>query len=94
MALETVGPHDMSSRATTRATMARIRKAQGRPDDAEALLREAIAIFEETEYRAFQATALRELAQLLRERGRDDEAETFDRRLDELEDEPSAARIA
>jgi class 3 adenylate cyclase len=93
-ALETVGPHDMSSRATTRATLARIRKAQGRPEEAETLLREALAIFEETEYRAFQATALGELAQLLRERGREEEADAFDRLLDEVTDEPSAARIA
>ena len=92
-ALETVGPHDMSSRATVRATLARIRKAQGRPDDAEALLREAIDIFDETEYRGFQATALRELAQLLREREREDEAEAFERRLLELSDEPSPAPI-
>ena len=93
-ALETVGPHDMSSRATTRATLARIRQAQGRPDEAEALLREAIAIFEDTEYRAFQATALGELAQLLRDRGRDDEAEAFEARLRDLREEPSAAKIA
>ncbi len=95
MALETVGPHDMSSRATTRATLARIRKAQGRSDEAETLLREAISIFEETEYRAFQATALGELAQLLRERGRDDEADTFERLLEDVtDDEPTAARMA
>jgi class 3 adenylate cyclase/ATP/maltotriose-dependent transcriptional regulator MalT len=93
-ALETVGPHDMSSRATARATLARIRKAQGRPDDAERLLREAIDIFDETEYRAFQATGLRELTELLREQDRDDEAEAFDRRLLELSDEASAARVA
>jgi class 3 adenylate cyclase/ATP/maltotriose-dependent transcriptional regulator MalT len=93
-ALETVGLHDMSSRATTRTTLARIRIAQGRHDEAEALLREAVGIFEETEYRAFQETALRELLQLLRDRGRDDEADVFERRLEEVEDDSSAARIA
>jgi ATP/maltotriose-dependent transcriptional regulator MalT len=84
----------MSSRATTRTTLARIRREQGRPDDAEALLREAIEIFASTEYRVFQATALRELAQLLRERGRDDEADAFEVRLRDVADEASAARIA
>jgi class 3 adenylate cyclase/ATP/maltotriose-dependent transcriptional regulator MalT len=93
-ARETVGPHDMSSRATTRTTLARIRKAQGRYDEAEALLREAVSIFEETEYRAFQETALEELAQLLRERGREDEAESFELRLAALSEASSAARIA
>ena len=93
-ARETVGPHDMSSRATTRTTLARIRKAQGRLDEAEALLREAVSIFEETEYRAFQETALGELAQLLRERGRPDEADAFERRLAELSEDSSPAHIA
>jgi ATP/maltotriose-dependent transcriptional regulator MalT len=93
-ALETVGPQDMSSRATTRTTLARVRKAQGRSDEAETLFREAVEIFDETEYRAFQQTALRELAQLLRDRGRGDEAEAFDLRLAALSEESSAARIA
>ena len=93
-ARDTVGPHDMSSRATTRTTLARIRRAQGREEEAEALLREAVGIFEHTEYRVFQETALGELAQLLRERGRDDEAETFERRLEELGADSSAARMA
>ncbi len=93
-ALETVGLHDMSSRATTRTTLARIRKAQGRFAEAEELLREAIAIFEQTEYRIFQESALGELAQLLRERGRDEEAEAFERSLEETSADSGAARIA
>src|SRR5436305_1116640 len=92
-ALETVGPHDVSSRATTRATLARIRKAQGRPEEAVTLLRETIAIFEDTEYSSFQRTALRELAELLRELGRDDEAEPFERQLRDLTEDASAARV-
>jgi class 3 adenylate cyclase/tetratricopeptide (TPR) repeat protein len=93
-ARETVGPHDMSSRATTRTTLARIRTRQGRLDEAEALLREALDIFEQTEYRTFQETALGELAQLLREAGRDGEADAFERRLRDFSDDSSAARIA
>jgi class 3 adenylate cyclase/tetratricopeptide (TPR) repeat protein len=92
-ALKTVGPHDLSSRATTRATLARIRKAQGRPEEAEALLRETIAIFEDTEYSSFQRTALRELADLLRELGRDDEAEPFEQQLRDLTEDARAARV-
>jgi tetratricopeptide (TPR) repeat protein len=92
-ALRTVGPHDVSSRATTRATMARIRRAQGRPEEAEALLRETIAIFEDTEYSSFQRTALRELAELLRELSRDDEAETFEQQLRDLTEDASPARV-
>jgi class 3 adenylate cyclase/ATP/maltotriose-dependent transcriptional regulator MalT len=93
-ALETVGLHDMSSRASTRTTLARIRKAQGRFEEAEELLREAIAIFEQTDYRTFQESALGELAQLLRERGRDEEAEAFEQRLDVPSAASTAARIA
>ena len=92
-ALETVGAHDVSSRATTRATLARIRKAQGRPEEAVTLLRETIAIFEDTEYSSFRRTALRELAELLRELGRDDEAEPFERQLRDLTEDASAARV-
>jgi class 3 adenylate cyclase/tetratricopeptide (TPR) repeat protein len=81
-ALETVGPQDMSSRASTRMTLARVRSAQGRFDDAEKLLREAVAIIDETEYRAFGSDSLRELVRLLRDRGREDEADAFERRLE------------
>jgi class 3 adenylate cyclase/tetratricopeptide (TPR) repeat protein len=93
-ALETVGPQDMSSRASTRYTLARIRRAQGRLGEAEKLLREAVAIIDETEYREFGSDSLRDLAQLLRERG-DEEADVFERRLVESAAADSrAARIA
>ncbi|MGN6430410.1 MAG: ATP-binding protein [Gaiellaceae bacterium] len=93
-ALETVGSQDMSSRASTRGTLARVRVAQGRFDDAEKLLREAVEIIDNTEYCAFGKETLADLAQLLRARGRDDEAEAFERRLEEPVAEPSAARMA
>jgi class 3 adenylate cyclase/tetratricopeptide (TPR) repeat protein len=93
-ARETVGPQDMSSRASTRTTLARIRSAQGRHEEAETLLREAIEILDETEYRKFQSDSLRALAQVLRERGRDDEADAFERRLGEVAADSSTARIA
>jgi tetratricopeptide (TPR) repeat protein len=84
----------MSSRASTRGTLARVRVAQGRFDDAEKLLREAVEIMDSTEYCAFGKETLADLAQLLRARGREDEAEAFERRLEESAAEPSAARIA
>jgi class 3 adenylate cyclase/tetratricopeptide (TPR) repeat protein len=93
-AFETVGPQDMSSRASTRVTLARIRSAQGQRDEAEALLREAVGILDETEYRAFGSEGLRELVQLLRDRGRDEEADAFERRLEDAAVDSSAARIA
>jgi tetratricopeptide (TPR) repeat protein len=84
----------MSSRASTRTTLARVRKAQGRYDEAEALLREAVEIFDSTEYRAFHAESRAELAGLLRDRGREDEAAAFETRADALAPESSPARIA
>jgi class 3 adenylate cyclase/tetratricopeptide (TPR) repeat protein len=93
-ALETVGPQDMSSQASTRYTLAKVRRAQGRLDEAEKLLREAVEIIDQTEYREFGSDSLRDLAQLLRERG-DEEADVFERRLAESADADSrAARIA
>jgi tetratricopeptide repeat protein len=84
----------MSSRASTRGTLARIRSSQGRFDDAEKLLREAVGIIDETEYCAFGSETLETLVQLLRERGREEEAEVFERRLDRSSLASSAARIA
>ena len=93
-ALDTVGPQDMSSRASTRSTLARVRSAQGRSTEAEKLLREAVDIIDETEYCAFGRETLEALAQLLRDGGRADEAEAFERRLDGGRVASSAARIA
>jgi tetratricopeptide (TPR) repeat protein len=93
-ALGTVGLQDMSSQASTRTTLARVRTAQGRFDDAERLLREAVEITDQTEYRAFGSDSLDDLVQLLRDRGRDDEAEVFERRPEDASPASSAARIA
>jgi ATP/maltotriose-dependent transcriptional regulator MalT len=93
-ARETVGSQDMSSLATTRTTLARVRAAQGHTEEAEALLREAVDILDRTEYRKFESDSFRLLAQLLRDRGREEEAESFERRLADLIEDSSAARIA
>ena len=95
---ETVGPGDMSSRATTRVALGLVRAAQGRDEEAEGLFREALDILAETEFRDYCVEPLETLAQFLRERGRGDEAVDFDERLAELElplvPAPSAARMA
>ncbi len=73
-AIETVGPHDVSSQASTRLSLAFIRAAQGRDDEAEELMREAWQRVEGTGYRSLEAWALSRLDQFLRERGRPDPA--------------------
>ena len=75
-AMETVGPHDVSSQASTRTSLAFVRVAQGREDEAEALMREAWARIEGTGYLALEAAILGELDQLLRARGLLDNAVT------------------
>jgi predicted ATPase len=49
-AVETTGPEDVSSQATTRKSLGLVRAAQGRDDEAEALFRESIEILERGEY--------------------------------------------
>ena len=83
-ALETVGEHDLSSRATTSMTMALVRAAQGRDDEAEALLDESLAMIEPTDFRGLEAWIISRLEEFLRERGRDEEADIYARRLAEL----------
>jgi len=73
-AVETVGPHDAHSQATTRMTLADVRAAQGRDEEAEALLREALKRVEGTGYRSLEACAAARLDEFLRDRGREDEA--------------------
>ncbi len=92
-ARETVSPYDVTSVATTTMALGIVRAAQGRDDEAESLLREAYEATAATDHRRNEAQALEAFVQFLRERGRDDEAEGFEARLEELVS-PSAARIA
>jgi class 3 adenylate cyclase/tetratricopeptide (TPR) repeat protein len=71
-----------------------VRTAQGRDEEGEELLREALREAEETEYRWLQRMPLEYLVQFLRDRGRDDEAAEFEDRLAELVPASSTARIA
>jgi class 3 adenylate cyclase/tetratricopeptide (TPR) repeat protein len=97
-AVETVGPQDVSSQSTTRKTLAMVRAAQGRDDEAEALFREAIEILERSEYTRFLTEPLKAIIQFLEERGRVDDVVAFEERLAELRagavPEESAVRIA
>ena len=95
-ARETVGPLDVTSLATTAASLAQVRAAQGRDEEADALFEEALAAVVDTDFRNIEHEVLRPYAQFLRDRGRDDEAERVEERLGELlpAAEKSSARIA
>jgi tetratricopeptide (TPR) repeat protein len=97
-AMETVGPQDLSSQATTRKTLAMVRAAQGRDQEAEALFRESIEMLERSEYTRFLAEPLRAIIQFFEERERISEAVAFEERLAEVRAgaiaEERAVRIA
>ncbi|MDQ2983720.1 MAG: AAA family ATPase [Actinomycetota bacterium] len=93
-ARETVGPQDVSSRSSTALALGLVRAAQGRDEEADALLRESLALLDPTEGMKLCFEPLRARAQFLRERGRDDEAVEFEERLAALERPDSTARIA
>ena len=97
-AVETVGPQDVSSQASTKRSLALVRAVQGRDDEAEALLREAIEILERSEYRRYLSDPLEAIIEFLEKRERLDEIVEFKRRLDEVRageiDEERAAKIA
>ena len=57
-AVETVGPQDVSSQASTKTSLALVRASQGRDEEAEALLRESIEILERSEYSRFLSEPL------------------------------------
>ncbi|HET9938376.1 MAG TPA: AAA family ATPase [Gaiella sp.] len=92
-AVETVGMQDMMSRSNVRMVLGLVRAAQGRDEEAELLLREAIDALAETDFRNVEPEPLAAYARFLRDRGRDDEAEVIERRLDALLQPESAARI-
>jgi ATP/maltotriose-dependent transcriptional regulator MalT len=92
-AAKTVGTQDESSRATTRMALGLVRAAQGRDEEAETLLRDALAILEGTGYRRARLEPMTVLASFLRDRGRDAEAVQVEERLTELQPR-NAAQIA
>ena len=95
-ARETVGLRDATSRATTAASLAMVRAAQGRHEDAEELFRAGFDAIAGTDFREVELEVLDRYAPFLREPGRDDEAERADERRAELfpAAAKSSARIA
>ncbi len=92
-AVETVGMQDMMSRSNVRMVLGLVRAAQGRAAEAELLLREALDVLAETDYRNGEPEPLAALAGFLREQGRDEEAAELEERLDALLRPERAARI-
>jgi predicted ATPase/class 3 adenylate cyclase len=93
--LKTVGPEDRLSVWTTQMALGVVRAAQGRDQEAEPLLRDAVAAFVESGHRFAELQALEELARFLRARGRDDEAALYEERAFALAPVPaSTERIA
>jgi tetratricopeptide (TPR) repeat protein len=83
-AIDTVGPLDRISVATTTMTLGRVRAAQGRNEEAERLLREAQIALNATGFREIELIALEALVQFFRGRGLEEEAAGFERRMLEL----------
>ena len=79
-ARETVGPHDNVSRSTTRMALGLVRAAQGRDEEAEGLLREAVAVLDGNVL-LIRRELLAALSGFLRDRGRIDEADAIDDEL-------------
>jgi len=73
-AIETVGPHDVSSQASTRLSLASVRIQEGRPDEAETLMRDAWERLDGTGYRNLELWVVGRLDEFLRGRGTPDEA--------------------
>ena len=95
---QTVGPQDLTSQASTRMALGLVRAAQGRDEEAERLLREAVDVFSDLEggYPKVDRSTFQALVRFLRDRGRDDEAALYEARLAELAggSAPSTAPIA
>jgi class 3 adenylate cyclase/tetratricopeptide (TPR) repeat protein len=78
IARETVGPEDVSSRASTRLSLARVRAAQGQDAEAEKLFRDGLDIVDGTGYPRIASDLRKFYARFLRDRGRHVDANAFD----------------
>ncbi|MDX6512528.1 MAG: hypothetical protein QOE36_2032 [Gaiellaceae bacterium] len=95
-----VSGHDLTSRSSATMTLGLVRAAQGRDEEAEALLRESLSLLEDTDYKLIEVQAIVALARFLRSRDREREAEELEMRLPERipgwlgsADARSAARV-
>ncbi len=82
-----VGHEDRVSGPTTKITLANVRAAQGRDEEAEVLLREAADEIELSGMRAMERWSLRQLVRFYAERGRDEDIRGYEARLAELSPE-------
>jgi class 3 adenylate cyclase/ATP/maltotriose-dependent transcriptional regulator MalT len=80
-AIETVGPADRLSNATTKVALAQVRAAQGMEGEAEQLFSEAHEALRQTEFRRIDLEVLPPYVEFLRARGRDEEAVELEARL-------------
>ncbi|HXH97948.1 MAG TPA: tetratricopeptide repeat protein, partial [Gaiellaceae bacterium] len=92
-ARETVGPEDRLSVSTTRFALGVVRFAQGRDAEADELFAEALEGLRAYRMRSAERSVLLELVKLMRERGREADADRYAERLAELAPR-SAAPIA
>lgn len=83
-ARESVGPDDRVSISTTKLSLGIVRAAQGREEEAEALMRDAVDEMRRLDLRALERWSLRHVVDFYRARGRDDEALPYEERLAEL----------
>jgi tetratricopeptide (TPR) repeat protein len=81
-AIQTVGAQDATSLATTQMSLGVVRAAQGRDEEAEALLREGVDRASDRVPRWITAATANRLSQFLRARGRLDEAAELDALVD------------
>ena len=88
------GAEDPSAVVAATAALGHVRAAQGRDEEGEELIREALAIAEGSPFAQLETEPLELLARFLRERGREDEACAYEGRLAELLPWTSTARIA
>jgi class 3 adenylate cyclase/tetratricopeptide (TPR) repeat protein len=89
-----VVPEDSMGVVATASSLGAVRAAQGRDDEAEDLLRSAVSLARDTDFKLGELAPLEYLVGFLRERGRDEEATPFEERLAELSPSPTAARVA
>jgi class 3 adenylate cyclase/tetratricopeptide (TPR) repeat protein len=89
-----VGPEDPSAVVAATAALGHVRSAQGRDEEGEELIREALTIAQQSPFTQLELEPLELLVGFLRTRGRDEEATAYDERLAELSPSTSTARIA